>query len=287
MMQFIESVDALRSQIRLAREQAKKIVLVPTMGNLHEGHLQLIDIAKQHGEFVVCSIFVNPTQFGENEDFASYPRTLEADRNKLAQRQCDLLFFPSVQAMYPTGLDKSKLSLVRVPDVSEGLCGGSRPGHFDGVATVVSKLFNLVQPDVAVFGKKDFQQLAVIRKFTADLNFPVDIIAAPICRESSGLAMSSRNGYLNEQQKQQASKLYQLLSETKNKILAGNQDYPSLCKAALEQLKTQGFRPDYFEIYEANTLKPAKQTDTQIVILLAAFLDKTRLIDNISFELNT
>lgn len=283
-MLFIESIKELRKCISAQKKQGASIAFVPTMGNLHEGHLQLIDIAKKHGDFVVCSIFVNPTQFGEGEDFESYPRTLDDDRSKLSSRHCDLLFYPSVKDMYPTGSDKRKLSVVHVPGVSEGLCGGSRPGHFDGVATVVSKLFNMVQPDMAVFGEKDFQQLAVIRKFTSELDFPIEIIGAPIARESSGLAMSSRNGYLTSEQKTQASFLYQLLQQTKTKIEQGQEDFKTLCKEALIQLQENGFKPDYFEIRNSQDLSPTTNESKHLVILLAAFLGKTRLIDNLAFK---
>jgi pantoate--beta-alanine ligase len=282
-MLFIESIPELRSQIKQQKSEGKVVCFVPTMGNLHEGHLQLIDLAKKQGDFVVCSIFVNPTQFGEGEDFDSYPRTLEVDQNKLQSRGCDLLFFPKTKDMYASGLDKSVLTKVHVPGVSQGLCGGSRPGHFDGVATVVSKLFNLVSADKAIFGEKDYQQLAVIRKFTKDLNFDIEIIGAPIVREENGLAMSSRNGYLSDEEKSQAAFLFQLLSQTKEKVLAGEKDIEGLCKNAINSLAEKGFKPDYFEIRNAETLEPCDKDTTLIVILLAACLGKTRLIDNTSF----
>ncbi len=282
-MLFIESVEKLRTLIREQKNKGASVSFVPTMGNLHEGHLQLIDIARKHGDFVVCSIFINPTQFGEGEDFDNYPRTLKGDQEKLEARQCDLLFYPSVKEMYPTGTDKSKLSIVRVPGVSEGLCGGSRPGHFDGVSTVVSKLFNMVQPDVAVFGEKDFQQLAVIRKLTKELNFPIEIVGAPIARESSGLAMSSRNGYLSTEQKKQASFLYTLLQKMKERIEQGECEFSLLQKEALSELESKEFKTDYFEFRNSEDLSPANEQSKDIVILLAAFLGKTRLIDNIAF----
>ena len=282
-MLFVETLKELRSLVAEQKQQGRKVVLVPTMGNLHEGHLQLVDIARKNGDFVICSIFVNPTQFGEGEDFDKYPRTLEADSKKLEERACDLLFFPAVAEVYPGTTDKNKLSIVHVPGVSEGLCGGSRPGHFDGVSTVVSKLFNMITPDAAVFGEKDFQQLAVIRKFTVDLNFPVEIISAPIVREENGLAMSSRNGYLNEAEKEQASFLYKLLNEAKQSVL-NNISLEEIEKESLSKIKENGFKPDYFEIRNANNLLPATKEDKELVILLAAFLGKTRLIDNLSFS---
>ncbi len=284
-MKFIETVVELRQLIQSTKSSGKRVSFVPTMGNLHEGHLQLIDIAKQHGDLVVCSIFVNPTQFGENEDFGSYPRTLDQDKEKLESRDCDLLFYPNISEMYPKGNDKNLLSLVSVPTITENLCGQSRPGHFDGVSTVVSKLFNMVQPDAAIFGEKDFQQLAVIRAFTEDLNFPVEIVGAPIAREPNGLAMSSRNGYLSDDEKQKASFLYQLLCQTKEKITQGERDFPKLQSDAHAALDSLGFKPDYFEIFNSQTLQKATSRDTQIVILLAAFMGNTRLIDNLCFEL--
>jgi len=285
-MLFIESISELRKEISQQKKLGKEIILVPTMGNLHEGHLQLIDLAKKQGGFVLCSIFVNPTQFGENEDFDAYPRTLEPDQEKLNKRACDLLFFPKTVEIYPKGLNKNQLTLVRVPGISEVLCGSSRPGHFDGVATVVSKLFNLVLPDIAIFGEKDRQQLAIIRALTEDLNFPIKIIGAPITRESNGLAMSSRNGYLSEAEKQQATLIYHLIQDTKNKIENGNRDFIELQKQAAHQLNTQGFKTDYFEIRSSSNLTPATQEDTELSILVAAYLGKTRLIDNIAFTLS-
>lgn len=285
-MLFIETTSVLRAKIAQQKKAGNTVVFVPTMGNLHEGHLQLIDLAKTQGDFVVCSIFVNPTQFGENEDFDAYPRTLEADQEKLNSRNCDLLFYPKISEMYPKGLNKNQLTFVRVPGISEVLCGKSRPGHFDGVATVVSKLFNLVLPDIAIFGEKDKQQLAIIRAFTQDLNFPIEIIGAPITREKNGLAMSSRNGYLSDEAKQQASFLYQLIQETKEKIENGNKKFIELQKEAIERLTQKGFRCDYFEITNSENLSSALLEDKKLCILVAAFLGKTRLIDNISFSLN-
>jgi len=284
-MLFIESIPELRKIISQQKQTGKKIVFVPTMGNLHEGHLQLIDLAKKHGEFVVCSIFVNPTQFGENEDFDAYPRTLEADQEKLRGRKCDLLFFPKTSDIYPKGLNKSQLTFVRVPGISEVLCGKSRPGHFDGVATVVSKLFNLVLPDTAIFGEKDKQQLAIIRAFSEDLNFPIQIVEAPITREANGLAMSSRNGYLTPSEKEQAAFIYQLIQSTKQQIQKGNRNFIQLQIDANQLLASKGFRPDYFEIRNTKSLAPASIEDKQITILVATFLGKTRLIDNISISL--
>ena len=242
--------------------------------------------AKKHGDFVVCSIFVNPTQFGENEDFDAYPRTLESDQEKLGARNCDLLFFPKTHDIYPKGLNKNQLTFVRVPGISEVLCGKSRPGHFDGVATVVSKLFNLVLPHIAIFGEKDKQQLAIIRALTEDLNFPINIVGAPITREANGLAMSSRNGYLTATEKEQAKFIYQLIQSTQQQIQKGDNNFMKLQMDANELLSSKGFKPDYFEIRNTINFSPAASDDKNLTILVAAFLGKTRLIDNISFSLN-
>lgn len=284
-MLFIESIAELREEISKQKMSGKKVALVPTMGNLHEGHLQLIDLARKHADFIVCSIFVNPTQFGENEDFDSYPRTLEADQGKLSNRHCDLLFFPKTNEIYPKGNDKSFLSIVSVPEITTELCGKSRPGHFDGVSTVVSKLFNLVLPNVAIFGEKDFQQLAVIRAFTEDLNFPIDIVGAPITREENGLAMSSRNNYLSNSEKEQATFIFKLISTTKDKLLNKDANINTLQQQAIEQLIQKGFKPDYFEIRNSTNLKSANPEDSQLTVLVAAYLGKTRLIDNISLTI--
>lgn len=285
-MKTFHTISELKSHLDAQRLKTLGIALVPTMGNLHEGHLQLIDLAKQNADLVVCSIFVNPTQFGENEDFDAYPRTLEMDSQQLEKRNCDVLFAPSVSQVYPRGINKKQMTEVIVPGISDILCGAFRPGHFSGVATVVSKLFNMVQPDVAIFGEKDFQQLAVIRTFSTDLNFPIKIIGAPIARAQNGLALSSRNGYLSEIEKQQASLIFKLLNTTKQKILDGERDYKILQQYALSELKENGFRPDYFEVCNSTTLKFPGTHDKDLVILCAAYLNRTRLIDNIAFHID-
>jgi len=285
-MKIIHTINELSGQLHPFRLNKQRIALVPTMGNLHEGHLQLIDLAKQHAEIVVCSIFVNPTQFGENEDFDAYPRTLESDSQLLGKRKCDILFAPAVEQVYPKGANKKQMTEVIVPGISDILCGAFRPGHFSGVATVVSKLFNMVQPDTAIFGEKDFQQLAVIRSFTEDLNFPIKIIGAPIARAPNGLALSSRNNYLSDQEKQQAAFIYQLLKRSKQKIISGEHDYKALQSQALDLLKENGFKPDYFEIRNSLDLNPANLGQKNLVILCAAFLNRTRLIDNIAFSID-
>lgn len=280
-MNTVSTLAALREQVNAARQSGQRIALVPTMGNLHAGHMSLIETAHRHAGFVVASVFVNPLQFGPGEDLDSYPRTLADDQHKLEEAGCHLLFTPSVALMYPQGMQGQ--TLVHVSGVSEGLCGGSRPGHFDGVATVVTKLFNMVQPDVAVFGEKDYQQLAVIRKMTGDLNTPVEIVGAPIVRGTDGLALSSRNGYLDAAQLKTAPALYQCLQQSVAGIQSGRRDYAAVLQEAAASLQTAGMRPDYLELREAGSLQPATADSRELVILAAAFLGNTRLIDNIAF----
>jgi pantoate--beta-alanine ligase len=283
-MNIVKTVRELRAAVAHARSENKRIGLVPTMGNLHAGHAALVERASQRVDFVVASIFVNPLQFGPQEDLASYPRTLDADKERLLQAGCNLLFLPSVEEMYPHGMHEQ--TRVSVSGVSAGLCGASRPGHFEGVATVVCKLFNMVQPDLAIFGEKDFQQLAVIRALVRDLNMPIQIIAEPTVRAADGLALSSRNGYLDQQQRSIAPTIYRTLNSIATAIQQGAQDLPSLLNAGLDTLSAAGLRPDYLEIRESTTLKPAQASDQQLVILAAAFIGNTRLIDNLSVERN-
>ncbi len=278
-MNTVKTVRELRAAIALARSEGKRIALVPTMGNLHSGHVALVTKAAQRADFVVASIFVNPLQFGPNEDLASYPRTLAADQEKLLQAGCHLLFTPTVEEMYPHGM--ADQTIVHVPVVSEGLCGGSRPGHFDGVSTVVSKLFNMVQPDIAIFGQKDFQQLAVISALVRDLNMPIQIIGEPTVRDAEGLALSSRNGYLSEAQRAAAPALYQVIKVIAEAIGNGEKDLEQLLVKGKRDLHAAGFRPDYLEIRHAVTLRPSTPEDHDLVILGAAWLGTTRLIDNL------
>ncbi|VXB41638.1 pantothenate synthetase [Pseudomonas sp. 8AS] len=282
-MNTVKTVLELRAAVARARGEGKRIAFVPTMGNLHEGHVALVEKAGQRADFVVASIFVNPLQFGPKEDLASYPRTLAADQEKLVAAGCQLLFAPDVEEMYPHGMDGQ--TLVRVSGVSEGLCGGSRPGHFDGVATVVTKLFNMVQPDLAVFGEKDFQQLAVIRTLVHDLNMPIQIIGEPTVRAADGLALSSRNGYLSAEQRAAAPALQRTLQQLAAAIRDGRRDFAQLENEGKAALSEAGLRPDYLEIREAGSLRPASATDSRLVILGAAYLGSTRLIDNLAFEL--
>lgn len=282
-MNTVHTVAQLRAALARARQENKRIGLVPTMGNLHAGHIALVEMARQRTDYVVVSIFVNPLQFGPNEDLDSYPRTLTEDQHKLLDAGADLVFAPSVSDMYPEGMDGH--TQVSVPVVSEGLCGGSRPGHFNGVATVVSKLLNMVQPDIAVFGEKDFQQLAVIRKMAHDLCLPVQIMGAPIVRAADGLALSSRNGYLDDAQRQIAPQLYQTLQQLEQQLQAGRQDLPALIEEARARLEQAGFTPDYLDLRDAQTLQPASAETREIAILAAAFLGRTRLIDNLLCKL--
>jgi len=280
----VKTVRELRAAVARARSEGKRIGLVPTMGNLHAGHAALVTKASQRCDFVVASIFVNPLQFGAGEDLDSYPRTLAADQEKLLEAGCQLLFAPTVEEMYPDGM--AGQTLISVPDVSEGLCGGSRPGHFDGVATVVTKLFHMVQPDLAIFGEKDFQQLAVIRKLVRDLNLPIQIIGEPTVRAVDGLALSSRNGYLNEEQRAIAPQLYQTLGDIAAALQRGENDHAALLDAARTRLSAAGFVPDYLEIRNPLTLRPATPADRQLVILAAARLGAPRLIDNLFVDLD-
>ena len=284
-MNTVKTVRELRAAVAQARAEGKQIGFVPTMGNLHAGHTALVEKAAQRADFVVASIFVNPLQFGPNEDLDSYPRTLAADQEKLFEAGCNLLFTPDVEEMYPHGM--AGQTRVSVAGVSEGLCGASRPGHFEGVATVVTKLFNLVQPDLAIFGQKDFQQLAVIRTLVHDLNMPIQIIGEPTVRADDGLALSSRNGYLNAEQRAAAPALYRSLVQMADAIRRGERDFPALISAAQAQQLAAGFRPDYLEVRESNSLRPATKDDRQLVILVAAFIGSTRLIDNLAFDLDS
>lgn len=277
------SIGGLRAALRAARKAGKSIAFVPTMGNLHEGHITLVKTARQRADIVVASIFVNPTQFGANEDFDKYPRTLTADSSLLAEASCDILFAPEVREMYPDG--KSQSSTVSVSGITDILCGKSRPGHFTGVCTVVSKLFNIVQPDMAFFGEKDYQQLAVIRRFTQELCFPVEIIGGATVRAEDGLALSSRNGFLSADERRVAPQLYQTLGNLKGAIQNGTRDYAMLASAATAHLEKCGFTPDYLEVRRQD-LEPAGPEDRSLVILVAARLGSTRLIDNLAFELS-
>lgn len=279
-MRKVTSVSELRDTMAKWRLAGKRIAFVPTMGNLHAGHLQLVGEAGKKADRVVVSIFVNPTQFGVGEDFETYPRTEREDQEKLATAGADLLFLPPVSEMY---VPDAK-TVVSVVGLSELYCGASRPGHFNGVATVVCKLFNMVQPDIALFGLKDFQQLVVIRTMVRDLDFPVEIVGVDTVREASGLAMSSRNGYLSVEEIKVAPKLYESLCMARDAILTGDGPYADIENRAMLFLREAGFQPDYFAVCRSTDLSKAQIEDRDLVILAAAKLGRTRLIDNVYFS---
>ncbi|MBV1920966.1 MAG: pantoate--beta-alanine ligase [Pseudomonadales bacterium] len=281
-MQTVHTIAELRTVIAKQKAAGKTIGFAPTMGNLHEGHITLIREGHKHADFMVSSIFVNPTQFGEGEDFDAYPRTLEADSAKLEAAGCHCLFAPSADEMYPA--ETSTWASVQVHNITHRHCGADRPGHFDGVSTVVTKLFNIVTPDVALFGKKDFQQLAVIRRMTKALCFNTEIIGVETVREESGLAMSSRNGFLTVEEKNKASTLYQQLCAAKEKVQQGNSDFEKITNEARSTLTDAGFGAGYFTVCNASSLEPATKNDTSLVILATAQMGGARLIDNIDFE---
>ncbi|EFJ6805165.1 pantoate--beta-alanine ligase [Escherichia coli] len=282
-MLIIETLPLLRQQIRRLRMEGKRVALVPTMGNLHDGHMKLVDEAKARADVVVVSIFVNPMQFDRPEDLARYPRTLQEDCEKLNKRKVDLVFAPSVKEIYPNGTETH--TYVDVPGLSTMLEGASRPGHFRGVSTIVSKLFNLLQPDIACFGEKDFQQLALIRKMVADMGFDIEIVGVPIMRAKDGLALSSRNGYLTAEQRKIAPGLYKVLSSIADKLQAGERDLDEIIAIAGQELNEKGFRADDIQIRDADTLLEVSETSKRAVILVAAWLGDARLIDNKMVEL--
>ena len=282
-MLIIETLPLLRQQISRLRMEGKRVALVPTMGNLHDGHMKLVDEAKARADVVVVSIFVNPMQFDRPEDLARYPRTLQEDCEKLNKRKVDLVFAPSVKEIYPNGTETH--TYVDVPGLSTMLEGASRPGHFRGVSTIVSKLFNLVQPDIACFGEKDFQQLALIRKMVADMGFDIEIVGVPIMRAKDGLALSSRNGYLTAEQRKIAPGLYKVLSSITDKLQAGERDLDEIIAIAGQELNEKGFRADDIQIRDADTLLEVTENSKRAVILVAAWLGDARLIDNKMVEL--
>lgn len=281
-MQTLSTIAALQDALNLHIDQ--RIALVPTMGNLHQGHLSLVEKAKQLADIVVVSIFVNPLQFGANEDLATYPRTLAADQEKLLAAGVNFLFTPKVEEIYPDG--QNCQTQVSVPIITNCHCGESRPGHFNGVSTIVCKLFNIVQPDYAIFGEKDFQQLAVVRKMVADLCMPIEVVGVATCRENDGLALSSRNQYLSVTERNTASLLFETLNKCKTAFLNKQESTQAISAKAIETLEKLGFRVDYFNIVDASTLQELDSNSKNVVILAAAFLGNTRLIDNIHFPLN-
>jgi pantoate--beta-alanine ligase len=280
---IVDTVAAVRETVVGWKRDGLRVGLVPTMGNLHAGHLQLMDRASRCADRVVASVFVNPLQFGPDEDFEAYPRTLDADTRKLEGVGVDLLYAPGVDVMYAGS--PSDQTRVEVPGLSSILCGASRPGHFSGVATVVCKLFNQVQPDVAVFGEKDFQQLMVIRRMVADLDSPVVVLGEPTMREADGLALSSRNRYLSAGERAAAPALLHTLRTAADALRAGRRDYATLEEEASERLESAGFVTDYVSIRRAADLAAPEASDRHLVVLAAAFLGRARLIDNVQLEL--
>ena len=273
------SKEELRDQLGEWRTAGDHIALIPTMGNLHAGHLSLIDLAREHAEKVVVSIFVNPTQFGEGEDFDGYPKTLDRDKRQLARSGVDLLFVPDVDTLYPFGIDNS--TSVTVPALSSEFCGEFRPGHFEGVSSVVARLFGLVQPDVAVFGQKDYQQQLIIRRMTEDLGFPIRIVTGETVREDDGLALSSRNQFLTDDERAIAPGIYRSLKKIGDSLQAGKRSYDELQDKAIADLKSAGFTPDYVSIRRAENLAMPDRDCDELVVFVAATLGKARLIDNI------
>lgn len=281
-MLSIDTIDDLRDQIDRWRVQGNRIGFVPTMGNLHAGHLRLIQQAHQYADKIVCSIFINPMQFSSGEDLDNYPQTLAEDKSALAEENTDLVFTPSVEAVYPRELEER--TYVEVPRLGKLLCGPFRPGHFRGVSTVVNRLFNLVRPDVAVFGKKDYQQLKIIQQMVQDLGMSISIIGVDTVREQDGLAMSSRNGYLSKKEREQAPGLYASLQQTREALLAGRRDYSDLECEGEKRLLEQGFKPGYYRIMRQQDLGNPDPDEKNLVILVAASLGRARLIDNLEFH---
>jgi pantoate--beta-alanine ligase len=279
-MHTVHTIAELRAQVAVWKRTGERVAFVPTMGNLHRGHIRLVERARALAPRTVASIFVNPMQFGPSEDYAGYPRTLEEDSHRLTAAGLDLLFAPGVTEVYPRPLET--MTQVTVPELPAVLCGASRPTHFLGVTTVVSKLFNMVQPDVAVFGEKDWQQLVIIRRMVLDLDMPVEIVGVPTVREADGLALSSRNGYLSAEQRAIAPTLYATLRATAERLRAGERDYAALETAAKAKLAAAGFRPDYFEIRRPEDLQRPAGEEAELRIFAAAWLGRARLIDNLA-----
>lgn len=282
-MLIIETLPLLRQHIRRLRQEGKRIALVPTMGNLHDGHMTLVDEAKARADVVVVSIFVNPMQFDRADDLARYPRTLQEDCEKLNKRKVDFVFAPAPADIYPAGTETQ--TFVDVPGISTMLEGASRPGHFRGVSTIVSKLFNLVQPDVACFGQKDYQQLQLISKMVADMGYDIEIVGVPTVRAKDGLALSSRNGYLTADQRKIAPGLSKVMNAMAAKLRAGDRNVDEIVTIAEQELNDGGFRADDIQIRDADTLLALSDNSKRAVILMAAWLGQARLIDNIVVEL--
>ena len=275
------AISTIREHVKAWRAKGETVAFVPTMGNLHQGHITLVKEAKTRADHVVVSIFVNPMQFGPKEDLDGYPRTLEQDSEKLVGAGAELLFTPTPELIYPKGL--AEQTFIEVPHIGDELCGASRPGHFRGVATIVAKLFNIVQPDMALFGRKDFQQLMIIKTMVEDLSMPIEVIGIDTIREASGLAMSSRNGYLTADEKHNAAALKRAIDSVIDAVQRNTPPQDAI-EQAVQQISAAGFTPDYFELRNANTLRQATADDNQLVVIVAAYLGKARLIDNVSFS---
>lgn len=278
-MEVLTTVAGVRERVRQWRAAGARIALVPTMGNLHAGHSSLLELARARADRVVASVFVNPLQFGPAEDFAAYPRTLDDDQRVLAAAHCDLLFAPEVSQIYPEG--GSQPTVVTVRGLSSILCGQFRPGHFEGVATVVTKLFNIVAPDVAVFGEKDYQQFVIIRRMTSDLQLPVEVVGAPTVRDADGLALSSRNRYLSPEERATAPAIHRALQAAVQRLAAGERDFAAVEAEGWQSLAKAGFRPDYFSVRDAAELQPPDGRSRELVVLTAVRLPRARLIDNL------
>lgn len=278
-MEIIQDKQTLQELLEGWRHHNDHVALVPTMGNLHDGHLSLVDLAREHAERVIVTVYVNPTQFGEEEDIDEYPRTMERDTRRLKKIGADVLFTPDDDTIYPFGIEEA--TVVSVPGLTQNFCGASRPGHFDGVTSVIARLFALMQPDVAVFGQKDYQQQLIIRHMTEDLSLPIRIITAPTVREDDGLAKSSRNQYLSDEERTVAPKLFQVLDAIGHDLQNGKRNFEELEKRAAKELKAAGFQPEYVAVRRAQNLAPPDRDCDEIVVLAAAVLGKARLIDNV------
>lgn len=282
-MEIFHHIASVRGALNTARKRGKSVAFVPTMGNLHDAHIALVKQAQSMADIVIVSIFVNRLQFGLNEDWDKYPRTLEDDAAKLRAVSCDFLFCPEEAEIYPNGMDTQ--TRVIVPSMANVLCGASRPGHFEGVTTVVTKLFNIVEPDLAVFGIKDYQQLAIIRRLVQDLCIPVGVVAGEIVRELDGLAMSSRNGFITPQERPRANQLNKSITWIVEQIRGGEKDFTNLEAEAKKQILEAGFKPDYMQVCNSHSLAPAADDDFEITVLGAMYTRAARLIDNISLTL--
>ncbi len=283
-MKTVTTISALRAPLKEMRQNGDSVALVPTMGNLHKGHLKLIEVARSLADRVVATIFINPIQFSKGEDYRGYPQTLEEDAQKLLMKKTDILFVPDTNEIFPNLNQPS--TFIEVPELSHILCGEFRPGHFRGVSTIVCKLLNMVQPNIAVFGEKDYQQLVVIRRMVADLNIPITIHSVPTVRESDGLAMSSRNIYLSDQERRVAPLLYRTLTDVQDEMLKGNRAIASIESDQTIKLIDAGFSPDYFSIRCVDDLQSVHLGDSNLIVLAAAWLGKARLIDNLVFRIS-